>query len=309
MAVRRKKPKWSSIDKEWANHLIGLRMKVDASWWPGYKDEEEPIPGAIVGLDFKDEAGKFFQFQIDGETHTYSMRYDAVLHYADEESRRFHVYHLPSDQLPDPEDEEITLADLQRRSSSYLPRKRALPCKKTVSSSAATAKKNTPEPSTSDEEEDETLAQLQSKKQAVRQRLVSNPQESDAEFSNRNDAFEDDDDVSYGDNNDGEDEDYNDSDKENVPPSQQEGSDEDSSEMYQKGSLMGNQMERRYLQLLTKPTLQSFTAGPIQRIGKRSVALLSRGILSPFHLQERIRSLLLKFQRRSLHLSKMPVVR
>jgi NAD(P)H-nitrite reductase large subunit len=44
------------------------------------------------------------------------MRYDAVLHYADEEHSNYRRFHLPSAMLEDPEDEEVTLAELQQLS-------------------------------------------------------------------------------------------------------------------------------------------------------------------------------------------------
>ena len=43
------------------------------------------------------------------------MRYDAVLHYADEQHPNFRRFHLPDGLLEDPDDEEITLAQLQKR--------------------------------------------------------------------------------------------------------------------------------------------------------------------------------------------------
>jgi len=39
------------INTEWAESLVGLRVKVPDSWWVNY-DGEELSPGVIVGVDF-----------------------------------------------------------------------------------------------------------------------------------------------------------------------------------------------------------------------------------------------------------------
>eukprot|EP00956_Cyclotella_meneghiniana_P024576 scaffold49508_cov47-Cyclotella_meneghiniana.AAC.9 len=101
-----------SIDREWAESLVGLRMIVESSWWDGY-DDSELNPGVISAIDFSDKAGRFFQLELDDEPGAhYPMRYDAVLKYADETHSNFHSFHLPIGILPDPEDETVTLAQL-----------------------------------------------------------------------------------------------------------------------------------------------------------------------------------------------------
>ena len=110
-----------SIDREWAESLVGLRMIVESKWWDGY-DDSELNSGVIAAFDFDDEAGRFFQLELDDEPGAYyPMRYDAVLKYADETHGRFSSYHLPTDILPDPEDETVTLAQL---ANSILPTSR-----------------------------------------------------------------------------------------------------------------------------------------------------------------------------------------
>eukprot|EP00956_Cyclotella_meneghiniana_P005088 scaffold6302_cov61-Cyclotella_meneghiniana.AAC.5 len=79
-----------SVDREWAESLVGLRMLVESRWWDGY-DDEELNPGTIADVDFDDSA---------------------VLKYADETHRSYHTYKLPIGLLADPEDEEVTLAQL-----------------------------------------------------------------------------------------------------------------------------------------------------------------------------------------------------
>eukprot|EP00956_Cyclotella_meneghiniana_P036207 scaffold122820_cov43-Cyclotella_meneghiniana.AAC.1 len=55
-----------SIDREWAESLVGLRMIVESSWWDGY-DDSELNPGVISAIDFSDKAGRFFQLELDDE--------------------------------------------------------------------------------------------------------------------------------------------------------------------------------------------------------------------------------------------------
>jgi len=103
------------IDREWAKSLVGLRMKVEECWWPEFSSTAL-CPGKISAVNFDDEAGRFFLLQLDGEERTYpmTMRYDAVLLYADEEDANFYKRHLPDSLPEDPEGEEITLAQLLR---------------------------------------------------------------------------------------------------------------------------------------------------------------------------------------------------
>ena len=103
----------NSVSREWAESLIGLRLQVEGSWWDGW-DDDGLWPGTIVDLDFDDPASRMFIFQCDGDSERYNMRYDAVLHYADESHSNFYKYHLPEAPLPSADDEEITLAQLSR---------------------------------------------------------------------------------------------------------------------------------------------------------------------------------------------------
>ena len=89
-------------------------MGTITCWPPQGWSGSDLSPGLIVDVDFSDDAGRFFILQLDGEDYTYPMRYDAVLHYADEEDRNFHKFHLPNGLLEDPANKEIMLDDLQR---------------------------------------------------------------------------------------------------------------------------------------------------------------------------------------------------
>jgi hypothetical protein len=75
------------IDREWAESLIGLRVKVPANWWNGIRSTE--LHGGIL-TNFDDQSKWVFRADSDG--HEYSMAYDAVLEYADQESDTFGQY-------------------------------------------------------------------------------------------------------------------------------------------------------------------------------------------------------------------------
>lgn len=102
-----------SIDREWAESLEGLRMKVEERWWAGYSGTTL-CPGRIAGIDFEptNEKGKptiaFFLLELDSERGTvYHMRYDALLRYADETDKNFHRFKLPPQLMADPEGEAV----------------------------------------------------------------------------------------------------------------------------------------------------------------------------------------------------------
>ena len=91
-----------SVDREWAESMVGLRMLVESRWWDGY-DDGGLNPGTISAVDFDDSAGRFLLLELDDEPGAhYHMRYDAVLKYADETHRSYHTYKLPIGLLADP---------------------------------------------------------------------------------------------------------------------------------------------------------------------------------------------------------------
>ena len=56
-----------SVDTEWVQSLIGLRMLVEECLWEGWSGSAL-CPGAIVAVDFSDDDGRFFILQLEGET-------------------------------------------------------------------------------------------------------------------------------------------------------------------------------------------------------------------------------------------------
>jgi len=59
--------------------------------------------GHIAGLDFSDENDRYFQLEVDDEQGAYyNMRYDAILHYADEDQSIFSRFRLPSKAYVEP---------------------------------------------------------------------------------------------------------------------------------------------------------------------------------------------------------------
>ena len=112
------------IDQEWAESLIGLRVKVPEGWWDGASGSAL-FMGTIRSVDFNDTAERYFQFECDGDAvpgRLYPMRYDAVLHYADEEDERYSQFRLLSSPPANPDGEEVRIH--QRRT---LPRQRRNP--------------------------------------------------------------------------------------------------------------------------------------------------------------------------------------
>jgi hypothetical protein len=98
-----------AIDREWAASLVGLRMRVAAGFVPGRMGEEEYIAGKIVRVDVDDDISAFdiFMLELDDSSGTFHrMRYDAVLHYADEQQDNLHSFNLPSSPPCDPSHEE-----------------------------------------------------------------------------------------------------------------------------------------------------------------------------------------------------------
>ena len=81
-------PANANANKEWATGLVGLRMKVPASWWDNSDDTAHQLhPGKIHSVDFrKSQNQNYWNLQLDDvdEPDLYPMRYDAVLKYADE---------------------------------------------------------------------------------------------------------------------------------------------------------------------------------------------------------------------------------
>ena len=67
-----------SVDREWAESLIGLRMRVPESWWVSYTSNNL-CPCRISAIDFSDEHERFFVLQPDNKEHD-----DAVITYTDE---------------------------------------------------------------------------------------------------------------------------------------------------------------------------------------------------------------------------------
>ena len=83
-----------AIDPEWGESLVGLRMTVLLSWWPGYTGTELSL-GKIA------KSRPLFLLAVDNEPgDTYAMRYDAVLAYTQVEHPTFGSFRLP-DTMPE----------------------------------------------------------------------------------------------------------------------------------------------------------------------------------------------------------------
>jgi len=102
------------IDREWAVSVVGLRMQVPEHWWPGYSGSKL-CAGKIVAVDFEEPAGRYFTLRLDADEDeddeiVFSMRYDDVVHYADEQHERYASFQLPPEALADPQREEVRLS-------------------------------------------------------------------------------------------------------------------------------------------------------------------------------------------------------
>ena len=83
-------------------YLIGIRLQVPQSWWPGYSGSELYV-GAVQELDFSDKWGRYFLFEDDDDVDIcYPIQYDAVIHYADEEQRGYARFRLPPNSPANP---------------------------------------------------------------------------------------------------------------------------------------------------------------------------------------------------------------
>ena len=93
----------SLIDPEWADELVGLRLKVPANWWVGYTTRELH-DGKITSFD---EDKQKWNFELDSEPDAfYSMAYEAVYEYVDEGASTYDDYHLPAEPTMEEEEEE-----------------------------------------------------------------------------------------------------------------------------------------------------------------------------------------------------------
>jgi hypothetical protein len=70
------------INREWAELVRGLRMKVPDDWWPGFSGRALNN-GVITCVDFDIDTNNHFQLELDKEHGIfYAMRYDAVVWFA-----------------------------------------------------------------------------------------------------------------------------------------------------------------------------------------------------------------------------------
>ena len=98
------KPTSCAIDPEWGESLVGLRMAVPLSWWPGYTGTELLL-GKIA--KFNGATSPQFFLAVDNEPgDMYAMRYDTVLAYTQVEHPTVGSFRLPNtmSEEPSPDD-------------------------------------------------------------------------------------------------------------------------------------------------------------------------------------------------------------
>ncbi len=108
------------IDSEWAETLVGLRLNVPNSWWPGFVDgglNRGRI--AAVNLDALNEY--YFEVKLDDELGAhYAMRYDSVLLYADEGQPGFSRFRLLMLCLENPDNEMVRVKVLHGKNGGTM---------------------------------------------------------------------------------------------------------------------------------------------------------------------------------------------
>jgi hypothetical protein len=93
------------INSEWAEALVGLRLNVPNSWWPGFVDDGLNR-GRIAAINLDAPNAFYFEVELDNELGAhYAMRYDSVLLYADEGQPGFSRFRLPMLCPGNPDDE------------------------------------------------------------------------------------------------------------------------------------------------------------------------------------------------------------
>ena len=95
------------INSEWAEALVGLRLNVPNSWWPGFVDDGLNR-GRIAAINLDTPNAFYFEVELNNKLGAhYAMRYDSVLLYADEGQPGFSRFRLPMLCPGNPDDEIV----------------------------------------------------------------------------------------------------------------------------------------------------------------------------------------------------------
>jgi hypothetical protein len=110
----------SPIDSEWAEALVGLRLNVPNSWWPGFVDGGLNR-GRIAAVNLGAPNEFYFEVELDDELGAhYAMRYDSVLLYADEGQPGFSRFRLPMLCPGNPDDEMVRVRVLRGKNGGTM---------------------------------------------------------------------------------------------------------------------------------------------------------------------------------------------
>ena len=92
-----------SYDPEWAQSVVGLRLKVPDWWWNGCNGRTLH-PAKVTGVVLDDDNQCYFRFKLNdkGDPRPWPIRYDALLAYADFEHETFPQFRLPTRPPIDP---------------------------------------------------------------------------------------------------------------------------------------------------------------------------------------------------------------
>jgi hypothetical protein len=89
---------------KWAETLVGLRLNIPNKWWPGFCDGGLN-QGKIAAINLDPSSLYYFQVELNDEPGAhYTMRYDSIPLYADNEQPGFLQFCLPLCCPGNPED-------------------------------------------------------------------------------------------------------------------------------------------------------------------------------------------------------------
>ena len=85
------------IDLEWVETLIGLHLNIRNKWWLCFHDGGRLNRGKIATINLDLSSLYYFQVELDNEPGAhYAIRYQSVLHYADDKQPGSSQFCLPS---------------------------------------------------------------------------------------------------------------------------------------------------------------------------------------------------------------------
>ena len=101
-------PKAQDIDLEWAQMIVGIRLKVPDRWWNEYTIGTLNN-NRIVSFDASKQMLQFLLDNPQWGIHPYDMAYKPIYLYANEEASTYPLFRLPQD-APTRQEVEVVVA-------------------------------------------------------------------------------------------------------------------------------------------------------------------------------------------------------